>query len=113
MIDWDEELSDDRRDELVQSLAERAVKHGMTSPAILFLEMHKPFGFLAGQAAILGSGFLGPFVGMKNLQQYSKLVQTRENVERLIVKIEQLAGSDPPANAVPAGTAPAESAGKE
>ena len=95
MIDWDEDLTDTSRDELIDALANRAVKHGMASPAILFLEMHKPFGYLAGQAAILGSGFLGPFVGMKKLQQYSKLVQNRDNVEKLIVKIEQLAAGEP------------------
>jgi hypothetical protein len=103
MIDWDEELSENSRDELIDSLANRAVKHGMASPAILFLEMHKPFGYLAGQAAILGSGFLGPFVGMKKLQQYSKLVQNRDNVEKLIVKIEQLAAGDPADMSQPSG----------
>lgn len=87
-ITWDEELSDERRDELIDRLAAKVIKHGMASPAILFLEMHKPFAFLASQTVILSSGFLVPFVGFQNIQEYSKLMETSENVERLIRRIE-------------------------
>jgi hypothetical protein len=90
-INWDDELTDERRDELIDKLAGKVVKHGMAMPAVLFLEMHKPFAFLASQTVILASGFLAPFVGIQNVQEYSKLIETRENIERLILRIEQLA----------------------
>ena len=85
---WDEEISPQRRDELIDNLARKVVKHGMSAPAILFLEMHKPFAFLASQTLILGSGFLAPLVGVQNVQEYSKLIESRDNVELLIRKIE-------------------------
>lgn len=89
-INWDDELTDERRDELIDKLAGKVVKYGMSIPAVLFLEMHKPFAFLASQTAILASGFLAPFVGIQNVQEYSKLMETRDNVERLIRRIENL-----------------------
>ncbi len=85
---WDDEISPERRDELIENLARKVVKHGMATPAILFLEMHKPFAFLASQTMILGSGFLAPLVGVQNIQEYSKLIESRDNVELLIRRIE-------------------------
>ncbi len=90
-ITWNDELSDERRDELIDKLAGKVVKHGMATPAILFLEMHKPFAFLASQSVILASGFLAPFVGIQNVQDYSMLIESRENIGRLITRIEQTA----------------------
>lgn len=90
---WDDEISAERRDELIENLARKVVKHGMAAPAILFLEMHKPFAFLASQTMILGSGFLAPLVGVQNIQEYSKLIESRDNVELLIRRIETQANS--------------------
>ena len=98
-LTWDDELTDSRRDELIDNLAEKIVRHRMSTPAILFLEMHKPFAFLAGQSMILASGFLAPFVGITNVQEYSKLIEERENIERLIKRIETWVGQDSSAGA--------------
>jgi hypothetical protein len=111
-ITWDDDLTDERRNELIDKLAAKILKHGMAMPAVLFLEMHKPFAFLASQTVILASGFLAPFVGIQNVQEYSKLMETRENVERLITRIEQLADvsnskSEPPARTSDKHTTPA------
>lgn len=88
--DWDEELTTEQRDTLIERLAERVVKHRMQMPAILALEMHKPFAFLAGQSLLLGSGFLAPLFGPENVRKYSKLFESRENVERLMERIEEM-----------------------
>ena len=94
-FDWDAELTEARRDELIETLARKVVRLGMVSPAILFLEMHKPVTYLASQSLVLGSGFLAPLFGPQNIQEYSKLFETRQNVERLIQRIEELAAGDP------------------
>ena len=88
-FDWDAELPDERRDELVDKLAEKVIQRGMQTPAILMLEMHKPLSFLAGQSLLLGSGFLAPLFGPQNVQQYAKLLESRDNIELLIQRIEQ------------------------
>ena len=88
--DWDEDLTSEQRDTLIERLAERIVRHRLQMPAILVLEMHKPFAFLAGQSLLLGSGFLAPLFGPQNIRQYSKLFENRDNIERLMERIEEL-----------------------
>jgi len=90
VFDWDAELTDEERDKLVEDLAQKIHRRGLHVPAILFLEMHKPLTYLGSQALILGSGFLAPLFGAKNLQKFSKLFETRANVERLVRRIEEL-----------------------
>ncbi len=63
----------------------------MEVPAVLFLEMHKPLSFIASQSLVVASPFLAPVVGLENVQVATKLLQNRENVERLIQRIEDLA----------------------
>jgi hypothetical protein len=89
-MDWDADLPDDRRDALIEDLAQKVRRRGLATPAILFLEIHKPLTYLASQSLILGSGFLAPLFGPQNVQQYAKLFESRENVERLIQRIEEL-----------------------
>ncbi len=89
-FDWDAELTEEQRDTLIENLAQRVARHRMQMPAILFLEMHKPIAFLAGQSLLLGSGFLAPLFGPQNVQRLAKLLESRDNVERLIRRIEAL-----------------------
>ena len=89
-FDWDAPLPDAERDELIEALAQKVDKRGLHTPAILLLEMHKPIAFIAGQSLVLGSGFLGPLFGPKNVQKYSKLLEDRANIERLVQRIEEL-----------------------
>ncbi len=87
-FDWDAELTDEERDTLIAQLAERVARHGMATPAILMLEMHKPLAFLAGQSLLIGSGFLAPLFGPQNVRKYVRLLESRENIELLIQRIE-------------------------
>jgi hypothetical protein len=89
--DWTDELSDEERDRIIEKVAIGIVRRGMETPAILFLEMHKPVSFLASQSLVVISPFTAPFIGMENVQIASKLMEDRENIERLIRRIEELA----------------------
>jgi hypothetical protein len=88
--DWTDELSDEERDRVIENVARGAVDRGMATPAILFLEMHKPVSFFASQGLVMFSPFTAPFIGMDNVQVASKLIEKRENVELLIRRIEEL-----------------------
>ncbi len=88
-FDWDAEITDADRDAIIDSLADRIARHQMQVPAILLLDMHRPLAYLAGQSLLLGSGFLAPLFGPKNVQQYARLLQSRENIELLITRIEK------------------------
>lgn len=95
-FDWDAEISEGERDELIETLATKVHKRGLHTPTILFLEMHKPFSFLASQSIILGSGFLAPLFGAGNVHRYAKLLENRENVERIICRIEEMHAAGKP-----------------
>ena len=89
-FDWDAELSDLDRDALIEKMAQKVAQFDLYTPAILFLEMNKPIAFLTGQATVLASGLLAPLFGFKNIQQFSRMCENRENVERLIQRVEEL-----------------------
>ena len=91
MIDrWSEDLTTEEREKLINEIAEGIVKRGLTTPAILFLEMNRPLSFVASQSLVVGSPFLAPFVGIDRVQDFSRLLKDRENVELLIRRIEDV-----------------------
>lgn len=87
----DEELSVQDRDRLVDELARKIVGRRLETPAVFFLEMHKPVTFLASQSALVASPFLAPLFGREGIERYAALFSTQENVELLIRRIEELA----------------------
>jgi hypothetical protein len=44
---WREPLSEEQKAQLIDALAQQVVKRGLSAPAILFLELHKPFALSA------------------------------------------------------------------
>jgi len=72
-------------------LAERIVRSGLATPAVLFLEMSKPLAFFGSQAL----HFFGPVVTsfMRSDAAYNRiaeLLEERENVEFLLQEIERI-----------------------
>lgn len=61
----------------------------MTVPAIIAFEMHKPLAYVGSHAAVAFSPFLVPFFGFDRVNEYSQLLSSRANVERLICRLEQ------------------------
>ena len=90
MDSWDNELSADERDRIIDKLAAGVIRRGLAMPAILLLEMHKPLTFLTSQSLIVASPFVAPLVGLGNVQTASRMLGKRENVEMLIRRIEDL-----------------------
>lgn len=88
---WSTELTPDEEEQLLKSLVEEVRRRKLEAPAIILLEMHKPLAYVGSQAAIAFSPFLVPFVGLKNLNDYSRLFSKRENFERLIRLLEESA----------------------
>lgn len=86
----EEALSKDEQ-EILFKLADFIVKKGMTVPAILTLETVKPLNYIGSQTMV----FLEPFVQavFKDISKYNtfrRMMEKRENVERLLQKIEEL-----------------------
>jgi ABC-type Zn2+ transport system substrate-binding protein/surface adhesin len=94
---WDIELTPEEEDELIGKVAEKIHQYGMEVAAILMLESVKPLTWVGSQ---MGRFFLSPFLpalgetvsigGEKIFQVFEK----HENVEKLIVKLEELASEE-------------------
>jgi hypothetical protein len=87
-------------EELFSRLAAWVVERRMAAPAILFLESHRPLSFLGSQAMIMASplvSFFEPFIkGMlgknftyEDYRRFAELMESRENLELLVVAIER------------------------
>jgi len=82
------ELSDLRRDEIIEALAGRIESMGMVTPAILLLEAHKPLSFLGSQALLIAQPFLSYMLDPAASKEYASLLEERGNVELLIRRLE-------------------------
>jgi hypothetical protein len=87
---WDEPLTDEKKAEIVETIAGQVMKRGLSVPAILFLEMHKPLARVAANASIVFSPFIIPFTGFGPFDRYSQFFEERTNVEAVIRRIEEL-----------------------
>ena len=86
------ELSAERREQLIGELAARIARWGLITPAILFLEVNKPFSFIGSQALLLFQPLLRPLLGNR-VVEYAQLFEDRASVERLIQRLESGVGN--------------------
>ncbi len=77
-------------DALIEHLASAVHARRMTVPAILFLEAHKPLTSLFHTAAVMSLPMMLPLFGAR-ARELPAFLQSRDNVERLISRIEELA----------------------
>ena len=85
-----DELTPEQRDEVTEKLAARVVERRLESVATLFLELNKPIAFIGGQALLVGAPIFGTLFGYENMQRLALYFQSPENVERLLMRIEEL-----------------------
>lgn len=83
-------LTEEETEALVDKVAKDIVKRGLQVPAIMMLELHKPLSSVMSQAAVAFAPFAMPFVGFDKYADYTRLASKRENVERLLLRIEAL-----------------------
>jgi hypothetical protein len=80
---------DSKSDEAILDIvATRITRMGLGVPAIFFLESSKPLSFLGSQVLVFFEPFVKTFFEVKNYERFCQLVEDRENVEKLIQKIE-------------------------
>lgn len=85
-------------DELIRKLASKVRDRGLTAPAILLLELYKPFSYLSGQCMLLAQPLLDCFTGSFSVGQLAELLDDSQAVERLIRCLEEgVEAQSPPA----------------
>lgn len=82
------EMSEERRNQLIESICQKVAQYGMITPAIFFLEMNKPLSYIGSQAM----HFFSPIVSVlfTSFEEYAYFFEDRKNVERLIVRLEEV-----------------------
>lgn len=88
---WQSELTEEETEALIAKATDLVSKRRLQAPAVMFLEMHKPLSNIAANAGVALAPFLVPFFGFDNVNDFSRFLTKRENVERLIQSIEQSA----------------------
>jgi hypothetical protein len=84
------ELEPERRDFMVNYIAEKIDKYGMGTPAIVFLEAGRPLSFIGGSIMWGAAPFLNIFVNDQYTREIALFLEDRKNIEILIQKIESL-----------------------
>ncbi len=83
-------VSADRRDQLIEQLAQRLNDWRLGTPAIALLEAHKPLSFVASQTLLATEPLLTMLVGRVQIEEYAVLLEDASNVERVIHRLEEL-----------------------
>lgn len=93
MFDWNRPLDQKRLEALIEEIAQWVHHRQLHVPAIMLLEIHKPISFFVGQGLVFSATLLAPLFGAQKVQEFSRLLENRENIERLIQRIETLASA--------------------
>ena len=75
---------------IIIQLAKKIASHGMSTPAIFFLEMVKYVSFLGSQLMVFFGPIITVFVQGHQYYEIAELLEDRDNVELLLSEIERL-----------------------
>jgi hypothetical protein len=73
---------------VLDKVAARVVRWKMTVPAILFLESVKPLNYIGSQTLVFFEPIVQSVFNFKDYDSFQRAMERRENVERLMQKIE-------------------------
>lgn len=76
--------------EMIDAIANRVVQLGMAVPAILFIEMGKPLSYIGSQTMVFFAPIATSLFPGEGYDRMSRLMEDRDNVERLMSRIEEL-----------------------
>ncbi|MEO0136104.1 MAG: hypothetical protein ABIL39_09265 [candidate division WOR-3 bacterium] len=84
------EITEERRNFLINKIAQKIVDLRLSPVAIVFLESSKPLTFLGNQLMIFMQPFYRAFFSYQEYEEIAAMLEDRNNIERLICAIEQL-----------------------
>ncbi|MBS1719104.1 MAG: hypothetical protein JST35_01515 [Armatimonadetes bacterium] len=85
---WTSEPTEEEVEEAIQQAFEDISKRKLELPALLALESHKPFANVMAQMSLGLAPFLVPLFGFDRVNNYSRVFSKRENLERLIARLD-------------------------
>ena len=84
------EITPERRDEIIEWLAKQVVKRGLSTPAVIFMEMSRPISFIGSQAVQFFSPFINVALNSQLSSEIALVMEDRKNIDRLLDRIEEL-----------------------
>jgi len=79
------------RARVIESVARVIVERRLETPAVLFLESNRPLRFLAGQGLLMALPLIGSFIPPPDVEALSRILDSEDNLDALIARIETLA----------------------
>lgn len=76
------------RQALIVEIARRLKSRHLAMPAVLLLEAHKPFGFMASQAMLLLEPLVEWFWGPTSWRDCAAILEDPQGVEQLLEELE-------------------------
>jgi hypothetical protein len=80
---------EEKYDDLIEKIVKMILDLKLEVPAILFLESIKPFSFIASQFFVFFEPFINSIFSFKNYQRFYKMLEDRENIEKIIEELEK------------------------
>ncbi|MCB0345255.1 MAG: hypothetical protein KDD66_09050 [Bdellovibrionales bacterium] len=75
--------------ERIARIASRIVESGLETPAVFFLELHRPLGAVFYNTALLFTPAVAPLFGIDRVKTLQHLFAEPENIDLLLKLIEQ------------------------
>ena len=76
--------------QIIIDLANKIFNHGLSVPAIFFLEMVKYLSFFGSQLLIFFGQIITVFIQSESFYKVAELLEDRKNIELLLKEIERL-----------------------
>lgn len=86
------------QDTFVEKFADKVHRLGLEVPALLFLELHRPFSALFYNSALFAQPFVSPFLGGERTEQILEFLSQENSVQKLIETIEERRAGTAPEN---------------
>lgn len=86
-------MKEEKKDftEEIEEIAGFIHKKKLEVPAVMFLELNKPLSLFYSSMFLVSTPVLGAFLGPDRMKKLYLLMEDRNNIEKLIQRIETLA----------------------
>lgn len=86
-------MKEEKKDftEEIEEIAGFIHKKKLEVPAVMFLELNKPLSLFYSSVFLVSTPVLGAFLGSDRMKKLYLLMEKRENIEKLIKRIEEMA----------------------
>lgn len=82
------ELTEEKRIELLERIAQEIVERNLTAPAVFVLEVARPFTFIGSQGMVFLEPIIQSIFNWRNYTYVRKLLEDRKNLDELLLRIE-------------------------